>query len=224
MKYENKKEEIKVSDEPKARELLRQAFENTYRWTKEFKGFSADLTVVDNGKSFSGNVTVQTPQEVNLSLPDEALQTWAQGQIGMMAVHRGPRQFEESDGRYVLTLGGDDHNPLGQLLLIHGDGLKSKYRIRNGQITQINRSMGPVRFTINVEDSLKTLNGKHLTTRYTVFYFNPQDHSIKQVESYTDHHAIIDTLYLPGKRRIIFVEGGEVKVKTMVFEGHRFLS
>jgi len=223
MKYEHKKEEVTVPDDPKARELLRRAFENTYRWTKEFKGFSADLTVVDNGKSFSGKVTVQTPQEVNLSLPDEALQTWAQGQIGMMAVHRGPRQFEESDGRYVLTLGEEDPNPLGQLLLIHGDGLKSRYRIKNGQITQINRSMGPVRFTINVEDSLKTPTGKHLTTRYTVYYFNPQDQTLKQVESYTDQHAIIDTLYLPGKRRIIFSDGGEVKVKTMEFEGHGFL-
>ncbi len=83
--------------------------------------------------------------------------------------------------------------------------------------------MGPVRFTINVEDSLKTTSGKHLTTKYTVYYFNPQDGSIKQVESYSDQHAVVDTLYLPGKRRIILVEGGEVKVKTMAFESHALL-
>jgi hypothetical protein len=223
MQYEKQKEEVNVPDEPEARELLRRAFEKTYRWGKEFKGFSAQLTVVDNGKSYSGSVTVKTPQEIAVSLPNEVVQTWAQGQIGMMAVHRGPRSFEESDGRHVLTLGEEDGHPMGRLLVIHGDGMKSRYRVKDDQITQINRSMGPVRFTINVEDSLTTPSGKKLTTKYSVFYFTAQDSSIKQVESYTDTHAVTDTLYLPGKRRIILVEEGEVRVKTMTFEGHRLL-
>ena len=224
MQYEKQKEEVNVPDEPEARELLRRAFEKTYRWGKEFKGFSSQLTVMDNGKSYSGSVTVKTLQEIAVSLPNEVIQTWAQGQIGMMAVHRGPRSFEESDGRHVLTLGEEDGYPMGRLLVIHGDGMKSGYRIKDDQITQINRSMGPVRFTINVEDSLTTSSGKKLTTKYSVFYFTAQDSSIKQVESYTDTHAVIDTLYLPGKRRIILVEEGEVRVKTMTFEGHRLLS
>ena len=37
----------------------------------------------------------------------------------MMAVHRGPRSFEESDGKYSLTKEEDGH-PLGTKLNIHG--------------------------------------------------------------------------------------------------------
>ena len=223
MKHEQQKEEVTVSDDPKARELLQQAFQNTYRWSKDFKGFSARYTVWDSGQNHIGKVTVKTPQEVEVTLPNETIQEWAKGQIGMMAVHRGPRNFDESDGRHVLTLGEEDKHPLGRLLILHGDGLKSQYRIKEGQITQINRNMGPVRFTINVEDSMKTSGSKNLTTKYTVYYFNPKDNSLKQVESYTDQHAVIDTLYLPGFRRIIMVEEGEVKVRTMLFEDHQLL-
>ena len=43
--HEPKQEETTVADDPKAREMLRQAFEKTARWQKDFKGFTADLTV-----------------------------------------------------------------------------------------------------------------------------------------------------------------------------------
>ena len=39
-----------LSDDPKARERLRHAFDKTARWQKDFKGFTAHLTVNINGK------------------------------------------------------------------------------------------------------------------------------------------------------------------------------
>ena len=44
-----------VADDPKAREILRHAFEKTSRWQKDFTGFTADLTVNVNGKETSGS-------------------------------------------------------------------------------------------------------------------------------------------------------------------------
>ena len=43
----HKREETKteVKDDPRARALLRQAFEKTARWQSDFNGFAADLTV-----------------------------------------------------------------------------------------------------------------------------------------------------------------------------------
>ena len=37
--------------------------------------------------------------------------------------NRGPRSFDESDGKYSLTLGNDTDNPLGPRLTINGDGM-----------------------------------------------------------------------------------------------------
>ena len=54
--------------------MLRQAFENTARWPKDFKGFTADLTVNVNGKKMTGPVMVKGPREVTVQLGDADVQ------------------------------------------------------------------------------------------------------------------------------------------------------
>lgn len=100
----------------------------------------------------------------------------------------------------------------------------SWYRIKDNRITQINRNMPQAAFTINVEDSAVTQDKKHLTTRYTVYYFSPKDRSLKNVDSFSDTHIRVGNSDLPATRRIIGYENGEIVVKTLTFEGHALLS
>ncbi len=211
-----------VKDDPQARKLLQRAFEKTARWPAGFKGFTADLLANVDGKETKGQVTVKLGQDVEVVLDDPDLHKWATSTIGMIAVHRGPRTFDQSDGKSVLTLGPDGSHPLGQPVYIH-DALKSHYRIKDDRITQINRSMGPVKFTINIEDSGLTQDAKYLTTRYTVYYFSPQDGKLTNVESFTDTHVRIDQADLPASRRVISAEHGAVSIKTLTFTNHRLL-
>ena len=220
-----KPEQTTVADDPKAREALRRAFENTARWQKDFKGFTADLTVNVNGKETSGPVMVKGPREVSVQLGDADVQKWAQEQLGMIAVHRGPRSFEESDGKYTLTIEEDGH-PFGSKLNIHGSN--SFYRLKDNRITQINRKMAHpgmalFAFTINVEDSTVTQDQKHLTTKYTVYYYSPTDGKLNNVESFTDTHVRVGSSDLPASRRIISFENGEVVVKNLTFKNHKLL-
>ncbi|MBD0306507.1 MAG: DUF3386 domain-containing protein [Nitrospiraceae bacterium] len=221
--YKREQTQTEVQDDPKARSLLRQAFEKTARWQADFKGFTADLVVNVNGKESKGTVTVNGPRDVKVTLADPELQKWAEGQIGMIVVHRAPRSFEESDGKYALTLGEDTDHPLGPRLIIHGDGMHSFYRVKGDRITQINRAMPHMAFTINVEDSTTTKEGKFLTTRYTVYYFSAQDGKLANVESFTDSHTRIASSDLPATRRIISYENGQVVVKSLTFQNHRML-
>jgi hypothetical protein len=219
------KAETTVADDPHARELLRRAFENTARWQPDFKGFTADLTVNINGKETSGPVVVKGPREVSVQLSDGDVQKWAQDQLSMIAVHRGPRSFEESDGKYTLTAEEDGH-PLGTKLTIHGSN--SFYRLKNDRITQINRKMAhpgmaPFAFTINVEESAVTQDQKNLTTKYTVYYYSPADGKLNNVESFTDTHVRVGGSDLPATRRIISFENGEVIVKSLTFKNHKML-
>ena len=214
-----------VSDDPKAREQLRRAFDKTARWQKDFKGFTADLTVNINGKETAGPVIVRSPREVSAQLPDGEVQKWIQEQLSMIAVHRGPRSFEESDGKYTLTMEEDGH-PFGTKLVIHESN--SFYRLKDNRITQINRKiahpgMTPFAFTINVEESAVTQDGKNLTTRYTVYYYSPTDGKLNNVESFTDTHVRIGSSDLPASRRIISYENGEVIVKNLTFTNHKLL-
>lgn len=225
-----KREETKteVKDDPRARALLRQAFEKTARWQSDFKGFAADLTVNVNGREVKGTVTVKGPRDVMVALPDPDIQKWAEGQIAMMAVHRGPRSFDDSDGKYALTLGDDVDHPLGPKVFIHGDGMHSSYRIKGDRMTQINRKMShpgmpPIAFTINVEDSAITKDNKFLTTRYTVYYYSPEHMKLTNVESFSDSHVRVAASDLPATRRIISYESGEVIVRSLSFENHKML-
>jgi hypothetical protein len=214
-----------VGDDPNAREALRRAFENTARWPKDFKGFTAELTVNINGKEFHGPITVKVPGEVSVELADGEVQKWAQDQVAMIAVHRGPRTFEESDGKYTLTMEDDGH-PLGTRLDIHGS--HSFYRLKDNRITQINRTMShPGRpafaFTINIEESAVTQDKKNLTTKYTVYYFSPENGTLKNVESFTDTHVRLGSSDLPATRRIIAFENGVVVVKSLTWRDHHLL-
>ena len=214
-----------VTDNPQARDLLRRAFERTARWQKDFHGFTADLTVNVNGKETSGPISVKGPREVSVQLDDGETQKWAQEQLGMIAVHRGPRSFEESDGKYTLTMEEDGH-PFGTKLNIHGSN--SFYRIKDNRITQINRKMAhpgmnPFAFTINVEESAITEDQKNLTTKYTVYYYSPTDGKLTNVESFTDTHVRVGSSDLPATRRIITYENGQVVVKNLTFKNHKLL-
>ena len=214
-----------VADDPRARDLLRRAFEATARWPKDFQGFTADLTVNVNGNETSGSVLVKSPREVSVQLSDGDIQKWAQEQLGMIAVHRGPRGFDESDGKYTLTMEEDGH-PLGVKLTIHGSN--SYYRLKDNRITQINRKMAhpgmnPFAFTINVEESAVTKDQKNLTTKYTVYYYSPTDGTLTNVESFTDTHLRIGACDLPATRRIITYEGKQVVVKYLNFTNHSLL-
>lgn len=214
-----------VSDNPEAREALRRAFHNTARWQSDFKGFTADLTVNVNGTTLSGAVTVKGPREVSVQLADADVQKWAQEQLAMIAVHRGPRSFEESDGKYVLTQEHDGH-PMGTKLIIHGSN--SFYRLKDDRITQINRKMAhpgmnPFAFTINVEESALTRDHKYLTTKYTVYYYSPTDGALNNVESFTDSHVRVGASDLPATRQIISYENGTVVVRSLTLSNHRLL-
>jgi Protein of unknown function (DUF3386). len=71
-----------VQDDPKARAILRQAFEKTARWQPDFKGFTADLTVNVNGREAKGTVTVKGPGEVTVTLSDPICRNGRKSRLG----------------------------------------------------------------------------------------------------------------------------------------------
>jgi hypothetical protein len=204
-----------VQDDPQARALLQRAFEKTARWRADFTGFTAALLCNDNGVEYRGEVKVILPRTVEASLPEAGLQQWVQQQLAMLAGHRAYRSFDQADGKYGLTFGPEDAHPLGRLIEIHGDGMHSRYRIRDDRICQIQRAMDRVKFMINIEDTMTTHDGKVLTTRFTVFYFAPDTGQLTQVESFADDYVDVHGVTLPRSRRVTFAEHGEARVRTL---------
>jgi Protein of unknown function (DUF3386) len=214
---------VTTQDDPNARELLLRAFERTARWRADFPGFTATLSANDNGVEHRGTLKVTPPRTVEVSLPEGALQQWAQQQLASMVGHRAYRAFDQSDGKYVLTLGPEEAHPLGRLVFIHGDGMQSRYRVRDERILQIHRTMERVKFTINIEDTTTTRDGKVLTTRFTVYYFATGTGQLTQVESFADDYREVYDVVLPRLRRVTFADNGDVKVRTLTLSNHALL-
>ena len=101
--------------------------------------------------------------------------------------------------------------------------MSSFYRIKDGRIQQINRQTPRMSFSINVEESRKNQDGKFLTHKYSVFYFNPETKGLKDVESYTDGYTRVGEADLPEQRRIINCEEGTISVSTMTLSNHKLL-
>jgi hypothetical protein len=211
---------VAVQDDPNARELLHRAFERTARWRADFVGFTAALIVNDNGVEHRGAVKLTMPRTVEVTIAEADIQQWAQQQLAMMAAHRAYRAFDQADGKYVLTLGPEEVHPLGRLVYIHGDGMNSRYRVRDERICQIQRSMDRVKFTINIEDAMTTRDGTVLTTRFTVYYFSPSTGQLTQVESFADDYTEVRGVVLPKARRVTFADSGEARVRELVLSDH----
>jgi hypothetical protein len=211
---------VAMQDDPKARELLHRAFDRTARWRADFVGFTAALTVNDDGTEQRGTVDVTMPRTVEVSIAEAGLQQWTQQQLAMMVGHRGYRSFDQADGKYVLTLGPEEVHALGRLIYINGDGMNSRYRVKDERICQIQRSMERVKFTINIEDTITTRDDKVLTTRFTVYYFAPSTGQLTQVESFADDYTEVRGVVLPKTRRVTFAEDGEARVRELILSDH----
>ena len=215
--------ETVLEDDTEARKAMQEVFNNTSRWPANFGGFTADAVANINGEEQKGTVTVKGPKDIEISIEEENAKGFLNENLSSIAMHRGPRSFEESDGKYKLVFGDDGTHPLGRKLVMGGDGMSSFYRIKDGRIQQINRQTPRFSFSINIEESTKTHDDKFLTRKYSVFYFNPETKGLKDVESYTDEYTRVGEADLPESRRIINCEEGAISVSTMTLSNHKLL-
>ncbi|UCD10790.1 MAG: DUF3386 family protein [Nitrospinaceae bacterium] len=212
-----------LEDDSGARAAMKEVFSNTARWPAGYGGFTADAVVNIDGQESQGQVTVKGPKDIETTLEDGPAKEFLTENLASIAMHRGPRSFEESDGKYKLVFGDDGLHPLGRKLVLGGDGMSSFYRVKDGRIQQINRATPRMSFSINIEESVKTVDDKYLTHKYTVYYFNPQDGALKDVESYTDDYTRVDGADLPQYRRVIHTAKGKVAVDSITLSNHKNL-
>ncbi|MGH7230777.1 MAG: DUF3386 family protein [Nitrospiraceae bacterium] len=209
-------------DDPSARAMLQQAFQRAYRWKADFRGFAAGASVNQNGRIVEGSITVLPSAEVVVTLPDDHLRRWVTDTLTAMAITRIHRTFAQAEGQFTLTLGENDRHPFGRLVLL-SDTLESCYRVKEDRILQVSRMMGHMKSVINVEDTIRTPDGRHLTTKHIAYSFSSNNGHLLKAESFTDKHVHVGDAVLPGYRQMVLSEGATVIVRTLTFYGHRML-
>jgi hypothetical protein len=148
---------------------------------------------------------------------------WVRHELGSMAGHRWPTPYAESDGRWTLTIKDEASHPLGQLIEVHDDPFDSSYRLRDGRIAQINRQMGPTRFSINIHEHTRTVDGRTLPRSFTVVFWDTEQGRLTRTDVYQDRYVDIDGVYLPSQRRILRAEDSGISVHGLTFTNHALL-
>jgi hypothetical protein len=213
-----------IANDPTAHDLLRAAHHTQYQFPERFAGFKASVTFTSDGTS-RGAVLVRAPRDIALDLEtDEQSSGWVRQEIASIAGHRWPSSYEQGDGRWTLTLGPDDGNALGRQVLMHDDPFSSSYRLHDGRITEVTRTMGTTRFSIITQQHLELPDGRLLPSAFTVGYWDLEGGRLTKTEAYTDDYVEVDGVWLPQSRRVVTMDDNGLTARQITFTGHQLLA
>lgn len=208
--------------DPVAWNLLKSTRDTRYYFGANVSGFTADVVLNDNGKIAKGVINYDVGQGADLQIKegDAANKPWGIATIVNLLGHRRNRKFEEGDGRHPITFAEDDHSPAGRRVLL-SDPMKSSYRIRDGRVTQVDRTAGQDHFVISVMEEMPASAGRFLPRHFTVTYFDAKTGAVKRTETFTDEYMEVDGVWFPSSRRLLLAENGEVVTRIVEFRNPR---
>ena len=189
-----------------ADEILSAAQRLRETWNRSFPGFTAHLRIDKDGEVAEGPVKVAANGEVELKLEDPDLNKEAVETFQSIVTHRLPRPTS-----YQPSFGPEDRHPQGRSVLL-GDTSNSMYRIKDGQIMQVNRDAGPTRFTIDMLSNTLLEDGKYLPSSFTVSYRDAKNGKLLRVESYSERYEKVGGYWLPVERQEVNSREGATSV------------
>jgi Protein of unknown function (DUF3386) len=99
----------------------------------------------------------------------------------------------------------------------------SSYRIKDQQITVVNRRMGKQNMTITVLDSDKNPEGRFLPHSYVVNYWDAASGKLNRVETFQERSQRVGSWDLPVKRLILTASESGLSVKIVELSKHALL-
>lgn len=206
-----------------AHEALRTAHDGGYRFPEGFHGFTANVTVIEDSggtvRQGVGSAIVGGPRAIEVALDaEDDLAAWAGSELASMAGHRWPSPYEKADGRWTLSIEDETTSPLGRLVTVHDDPFQSAYRLRDGRIAQVIRTMSTTRFTITIQAHAPTDDARVLPVAFTVSFWDTGGDRMNRVDAYTDRYASVDGVWVPRSRRVVTATGSGFVARELTFE------
>lgn len=210
---------VRATADKDAAELLSAAQNMRETWPTSFPGFTARVHVEQDSKVGDGTISVSSEGRVDVALDDADLKKLVASTLGSLVSHRMAAEPSHENP----SLGPTDTHPQGRAILLNDAG-KSLYRIRDNQILQVNRSMGPIRFTIDILRNRIVEGGKYLPAFFTVTYRDATTGALQRTETFEESYARIGGMYLPSSRRVVSASPSATSITTITLTDHRILS
>ena len=212
---------VRTGADAEAVEIFERAIAARAVW-KEFPGFSAKVAGVVDGREFDGRVQINAEGNVQLDVGENDAADWVEEQLGSIVLHRRDASTERA--KPVLRFA--DHNnshPFGRLLTFVGGSFASSYRVKDDQITVVNRNIGPQNFTITVLDNEQNAEAKFLPRTYTVQYWDARTGRLERTETFRNGWVRVGTFDLPSELTVATASESGLTVRTLRLSDHKLL-
>ena len=206
--------------DPDAVSLFKKALSARAAWPS-FPGFSAQVSGTLDGRPYAGKVSVTPQGSVEAQVDDPVAAPWIKDQLSSIVMHRIPDSHPTEP--ILRFADADDSHPLGRLLTFQGGRFASSYRIKNGQISVVNRHIGDQNMTITVLDNTPTIEAKSLPHTYLVHYWNAAAGTLNRVESVQEQWSRVGPLDLPTLHNVSTTSSSGLTVRSLELSNHKLL-
>ena len=193
-----------AGDAAAATRLLQQARDNREVLSETFSGFRSKLAVRFDGQVFHGTCSFRLPGNLQVTMQGTQDLPDVTATIRSMLMHRAPSsRTSPQEARF----GAPDESPLGREVLL-ADRHQSAYRIRDGQIIQVDRRLSAPRFVLTVLETRTTEAGRYLPRHVFAVRFNADTGSVLEAWTYISEFQRVGGEYLPKSRQVIRTDQG----------------
>jgi uncharacterized GH25 family protein len=203
-----------------AGEALKRARDGRSIW-HDFPGFTSELTIRGGGREAQGKLTIDADGIVTLDMPTSPLSEWAEEQLNSLVQHRMP-DGEVTTGE-VSWADDDADNPLGRKISLGDPEMKSAYRLKDDVIMEVNRSMGPMRFTISVLEIERNAQNKYLPKSFVMNFFNSASGELANSLGYLNDWQRVGNFDLPTRIVEVDAKKGGSTTKEIVFANSKLI-
>ena len=84
----------------------------------------------------------------------------------------------------------------------------------------MHRTVGAARFVIAVSERLRTADGRHLPTHFTVFHWDTGTGRLNRADHFTDTYAVVDGVYLPARRQVVSATDDGLTTRVLELADH----
>lgn len=204
-----------------AAELLARARAARSVW-RHFPGYTADVTLYKNGQQAAGRLTIDAQGAVTLDVADnKQLRAWGEEQLNSLVQHRMP---DDSIPQGKIAYADNEvGHPLGRKIDLGDPQLGSIYRVKDDVITEVNRKMGDVRFTISVLEIARDADNNYLPRSFTMNLFDVASGDLKSNHTYWNDWRRVGDFDLPTNLTEIVTENGAVETRQILFSNWQIL-
>jgi hypothetical protein len=199
--------------------LFREAVSARAQW-KNFPGFSAKIAGTLEDHPFEGTVTVDGQGKITSQRLDALAQPWVESQLRSIVMHRQAQSHDDSQP--VLRFGdNEEDHPLGRLMIFDGGQFASSYRIKDRQISVVNRHMGQSNVTITTLDNDRNAEGRFLPRTYVVQYWDAATGEPRRSETVQDRWERVGQFDLPKSHTVTNATAAGFSVRSFTLSDHR---